>query len=161
MGTLIKNGTVVNADGSQHADVLIEGEKIAQVAANIPEANHRIVDATNLLVMPGGIDVHTHLDMPFGGTVRRRLHNRHAGRGHRRHNHRHRLRAADPMSTLAERARHLAQEIRQQSLHRLLTAHGRHRSPRRTAARALREMEEMVEMASPASSSSWPTRTCS
>lgn len=69
MGTLIKNGTVVNATGSQRADVLIGGEKIAQVAANIPEANHQVVDATNLLVMPGGIDVHTHLDMPFGGTT--------------------------------------------------------------------------------------------
>jgi dihydropyrimidinase len=69
MGTLIKNGTVVNAAGSQRADVLIEGEKIAQVAPNIPEANHQVVDATNLLVMPGGIDVHTHLDMPFGGTT--------------------------------------------------------------------------------------------
>ena len=69
MGTLIKNGTVVNANGSQRADVLIEGEKIAQVAASIPEADHKIVDATNLLVMPGGIDVHTHLDMPFGGTT--------------------------------------------------------------------------------------------
>ena len=69
MGTLIKNGTVVNATGSQRADVLIEGEKIAQVAADIPVANHQVVDATNLLVMPGGIDVHTHLDMPFGGTT--------------------------------------------------------------------------------------------
>ncbi|HTV08329.1 MAG TPA: dihydropyrimidinase [Candidatus Aquilonibacter sp.] len=69
MGTLIKNGTVVNATGSQRADVLIEGEKIAQVAANISNDSHQIVDATNLLVMPGGIDVHTHLDMPFGGTT--------------------------------------------------------------------------------------------
>ncbi len=69
MGILIKNGTVVNATGSLRADVLIEGEKIAQVAANIPEANHKIVDAANILVMPGGIDVHTHLDMPFGGTT--------------------------------------------------------------------------------------------
>jgi dihydropyrimidinase len=69
MGTLIKNGTVVNATGSQRADALIEGEKIAQVGASIPEANHQIVDATNFLVMPGGIDVHTHLDMPFGGTT--------------------------------------------------------------------------------------------
>src|SRR6201994_4225584 len=69
MGTLIKNGTVVNANGSLRADVLLEGEKIAQVASSIPEANHKIVDATNLLVMPGGIDVHTHLDMPFGGTT--------------------------------------------------------------------------------------------
>src|SRR6185437_7028818 len=69
MGTLIKNGTVVNATGSQRADVLIQGEKIAQVAANISNDSHQIVDATNLLVMPGGIDVHTHLDMPFGGTT--------------------------------------------------------------------------------------------
>jgi dihydropyrimidinase len=69
MGTLIKNGTVVNATGSQRADVLIEGEKIAQVAANISNDGHRVIDATNLLIMPGGIDVHTHLDMPFGGTT--------------------------------------------------------------------------------------------
>lgn len=69
MGTLIKNGTVVNATGSQRADVLVQGEKIAQVAANISNDNHELVDATNLLVMPGGIDVHTHLDMPFGGTT--------------------------------------------------------------------------------------------
>ena len=69
MGTLIKNGTVVNATGSLRADVLIEDEKIAQVATNIPEVNHHVVDAANLLVTPGGIDVHTHLDMPFGGTV--------------------------------------------------------------------------------------------
>lgn len=69
MGTLIKNGTIVNADGSRKADVLMEGEKIAQVGGNIDPAGHTMVDASNLLVMPGGIDVHTHLDMPFGGTV--------------------------------------------------------------------------------------------
>jgi dihydropyrimidinase len=69
MGTLIQNGTVVNADGQQKADVLIEGETISQVGPNIPAANHTAIDATGLLVMPGGIDVHTHLDMPFGGTV--------------------------------------------------------------------------------------------
>jgi dihydropyrimidinase len=69
MGTLIKNGTVVNATGSQGADVLIEGEKITQVAPGIANDNHQVIDATNLLVMPGGIDVHTHLDMPFGGTT--------------------------------------------------------------------------------------------
>jgi len=69
MGTLIKNGTVMNSDGSGKADVLMEGEKIAQVGGSIDPKNHTIVDASNLLVMPGGIDVHTHLDMPFGGTV--------------------------------------------------------------------------------------------
>jgi len=69
MGTLIKNGTVVSSKDSQKLDVLIEGETITRVAANIEPAGHIIVDATGLLVMPGGIDVHTHLDMPFGGTV--------------------------------------------------------------------------------------------
>jgi dihydropyrimidinase len=69
MGTLIRNGTVVNSDGSRVADVLIDGEKIAQVAPEIDPGSHTVVDASGLLVMPGGIDVHTHLDMPFGGTV--------------------------------------------------------------------------------------------
>jgi dihydropyrimidinase len=69
MGILIKNGTVVSATGSQQQDVLISGERIARVAAGISESDHEVVDATGLLVMPGGIDVHTHLDMPFGGTT--------------------------------------------------------------------------------------------
>ena len=69
MATLIKNGTVVNADGRQKADVLVTGETITAISPNIAPANHTVVDATGLLVMPGGIDVHTHLDMPFGGTV--------------------------------------------------------------------------------------------
>jgi dihydropyrimidinase len=69
MSTLIQNGTVVNADGQQRADVLIEGETIVQVRPDISPDGHTVVDATGLLVMPGGVDVHTHLDMPFGGTV--------------------------------------------------------------------------------------------
>jgi dihydropyrimidinase len=69
MGILIQNGTVVNADGAQKADVLIDGEKILAVRDGITNDHHTLVDATGLLVMPGGIDVHTHLDMPFGGTT--------------------------------------------------------------------------------------------
>jgi dihydropyrimidinase len=69
MGILIQHGTVINADGQQHADVLIEGETIQQVAPQIPQNGHKLIDAAGLYVMPGGIDVHTHLDMPFGGTV--------------------------------------------------------------------------------------------
>jgi len=69
MGILIQHGTVVNADSTAQADVLIEGEKIVAVGANLPTDGHTLVDATGLLVMPGGIDVHTHLDMPFGGTT--------------------------------------------------------------------------------------------
>ncbi len=69
MSTLIQHGTVVNTDGQREADVLIEGESIIDLAPHIPPDGHTLVDATGLLVMPGGIDVHTHLDMPFGGTV--------------------------------------------------------------------------------------------
>jgi dihydropyrimidinase len=69
MGILIKNGTVVSATGSQRLDVLISGEMIARVGTGISVTGHEVADATGLLVMPGGIDVHTHLDMPFGGTT--------------------------------------------------------------------------------------------
>jgi dihydropyrimidinase len=69
MGTLIKGGKVVSAAGSNLADVLIEGETIARVAPQIDATGHTVVDADGMLVLPGGIDVHTHLDMPFGGTV--------------------------------------------------------------------------------------------
>ncbi len=69
MGILIKNGTVVSAIESKPMDVLISGEMVARVGNGINEAGHEVVDATGLLVMPGGIDVHTHLDMPFGGTT--------------------------------------------------------------------------------------------
>src|SRR5271168_4057567 len=70
MGTLIRNGTVVTADRSFAADVLIEGSTISEVREGIVASPaHRIVDATGMLLLPGGIDVHTHLDMPFGGTT--------------------------------------------------------------------------------------------
>ena len=68
MRTLIANGTVVNAGGSQVADVLIEGETIGAVGA-VPEATiDRRIDATGKYVIPGAIDVHTHMELPFGGT---------------------------------------------------------------------------------------------
>src|ERR1035438_10631129 len=69
MGILIKGGKVARAATTTLADVLVEGETIAQVAPDIQSNGHRVVDATGMLVLPGGIDVHTHLDMPFGGTM--------------------------------------------------------------------------------------------
>ena len=66
---LIQNGTIVNADTTVKADLLIDGAVIKEVRAGIPaNAAETVVDATGLLVLPGGIDAHTHLDMPFGGT---------------------------------------------------------------------------------------------
>jgi dihydropyrimidinase len=66
---LIQNGTVVNADSTVRADVLIEAGIIKEVRPGIPANSvQTVVDATGLLLLPGGIDAHTHLDMPFGGT---------------------------------------------------------------------------------------------
>jgi dihydropyrimidinase len=68
--TLIQNGTVVTAERTFQADVLIDGEKIKDVGSGLPPQNvDRKIDARGMYVMPGGIDVHTHLDMPFGGTT--------------------------------------------------------------------------------------------
>jgi dihydropyrimidinase len=71
MRTLITNGTIVTAEGSQVADVLIDGETIAQIGRD-PAAGgvtaDETIDATGRYVMPGGIDVHTHMELPFGGT---------------------------------------------------------------------------------------------
>src|SRR6266513_3100228 len=69
MRTLIKNGTVVTATDLYSGDVLIEGEKIALIGTKIDIQADKIIDASEKYVLPGGIDVHTHLDMPFGGTT--------------------------------------------------------------------------------------------
>ena len=69
MRTLIKNGTVVTASDRYPGDVLIDGEKIALIGSTVDVQADRVIDAAGKYVLPGGIDVHTHLDMPFGGTT--------------------------------------------------------------------------------------------
>ena len=69
MGLLIQDGVVVNADRTMSADVLIDRGTIREVRAGIDPQGHTVVNAAGLLVLPGGIDAHTHLDMPFGGTT--------------------------------------------------------------------------------------------
>ena len=69
MRTLISNGTVVNADGSYRADVLVDGETIAAVGTVEGVNADRTIDAAGKLVIPGAIDVHTHMELPFGGTA--------------------------------------------------------------------------------------------
>lgn len=74
--TLITGGTVVNATGRGAADVLIDGEKIVALltpgstvlGTDLSAGVDRVIDATGKYVIPGGIDAHTHMEMPFGGT---------------------------------------------------------------------------------------------
>jgi dihydroorotase-like cyclic amidohydrolase len=68
--TIISGGTVVTATDTYVADVAIADGKIVAIGKDIPRENaRRVLDASGKYVMPGGIDVHTHLDMPFGGTT--------------------------------------------------------------------------------------------
>ncbi len=75
MSKLIKNGTVISATGADHADVLIDGETIvavlqpgSDVAISVESGGAEVIDATGLYVIPGGVDGHTHMELPFGGT---------------------------------------------------------------------------------------------
>lgn len=69
MGTLFKNGTVITASDMIQADVLVEGEIVTLIGKNINSRGHEVVNCKGKYLMPGGIDVHTHLELPFGGTV--------------------------------------------------------------------------------------------
>ncbi len=75
--TLIKNGTVVTATGRSEADVLVDGEQIVAVLApgsvllgnDLAASADTVIDATGKYVIPGGVDAHTHMELPFGGTA--------------------------------------------------------------------------------------------
>jgi dihydropyrimidinase len=72
MRTVITNGTVVTADQTVEADILIEDEKVVAIAAagshNWPQGASTVIDARGKYLIPGGVDIHTHFDLPFGGT---------------------------------------------------------------------------------------------
>src|SRR5213083_3458623 len=66
--TLITGGTIVTAADTYRGDILVDGEKVAQIGKTIRAPGAKKVDATGKYVIPGGIDVHTHMELPFGGT---------------------------------------------------------------------------------------------
>jgi len=66
---LIKNGTLITASETFVADILVEDEKISLIGKDLQHPNAEVVDATGKLIMPGGIDPHTHFDLPMFGTV--------------------------------------------------------------------------------------------
>jgi dihydropyrimidinase len=69
MATLIKNGTLITASETYEADILIEGERISRIGKELGAASAEVIDASGKLVMPGGVDPHTHFDLPMFGTV--------------------------------------------------------------------------------------------
>ena len=69
MTLLIKHGTIVTATDRYQGDVFIDGERISTIGTSLSIPADRTIDATGKYLFPGGIDVHTHLDMPFGGTT--------------------------------------------------------------------------------------------
>ena len=69
MSILIKGGRVITASDDYVADVLVEGEKVTAIGRSLEVDADRVIDAAGKYVLPGCIDPHTHLDMPFGGTV--------------------------------------------------------------------------------------------
>lgn len=68
MKTLIKNGRVVTSADDYYADVLVDGETVALIGPDLKVDADKVIDATGKLVIPGGIDPHTHMELPFGGT---------------------------------------------------------------------------------------------
>src|SRR5690242_18921809 len=69
MSVLIKNGRIITAADDYVADVFIDGERISLIGESLDVSADRVIDASGKYVLPGCIDPHTHLDMPFGGTV--------------------------------------------------------------------------------------------
>lgn len=69
MKTLIKNGTLVTASDTFTADLLLDGERISLIGADLPAGDAGVIDASGKLVLPGGIDVHTHMELPLKGTT--------------------------------------------------------------------------------------------
>ena len=69
MKILIKGGTLVTAEGSKVADLLIDDEKIGQTGQDLQIPDSEMIDASGKLLLPGGVDPHVHLDLPMSGTV--------------------------------------------------------------------------------------------
>lgn len=69
MSILIKSGTIITASDTFQADILIDGEKILSIGKNLEDTDADVIDATDKLVMPGGVDPHTHFNLPMFGTV--------------------------------------------------------------------------------------------
>ena len=69
MSILITGGRIITATDDYVGDIFIEDDRITAIGTALPMTADRTIDARGKLIFPGGIDVHTHLDMPFGGST--------------------------------------------------------------------------------------------
>ena len=69
MSVLIKSGRIVTAADDYVADIYVEDETVTLIGESLDHAADKVIDASGKYVLPGCVDPHTHLDMPFGGTV--------------------------------------------------------------------------------------------
>src|SRR3954454_9535448 len=68
MSILIKGGRIITAADDYHGDVFVDGERVTLIGEALDVQGDRVVDAKGKYVLPAGVDVHTHMDTPFGGT---------------------------------------------------------------------------------------------
>ncbi len=141
--TLVVNGRVVTATDTYPSDIAISGGKIEAIGKNLSRENaKKVIDAKGKYVLPGGIDVHTHLDMPFGGTTSADDFETGTRAGCvRRHHHAHRLRHPVQRPDPAHRLRYMDAESLRQGRQRLRVSLHHHR-PRLDA--QLEEMNALV-----------------
>ena len=140
MSVLIRGGRIVTAADDYVADLYIEDETITLIGESLDVQADKVIDAAGKYVLPGCIDPHTHLDMPFGGTVddRRRRVRADLGRV-RRHDLPRRLHHPAAGPDVRGRVRRLALEGERQADDRHGLPHGGHRSEGRRHARGARD----------------------
>ena len=128
MSVLIKGGRVVTAADDYVADVFIEGERITLIGESLDRAADKVIDASGKYVLPGCVDPHTHLAMPWRGeTTIDDFTVGPYGRGVRRHDDTRRLLHPGQRPDLRRRARRLAREARREVADRQRLPHRRHR----------------------------------
>ena len=66
MKVIIKNGVIHHSNGSDQVDLLIENEKIKKIGKNLHDKDCKFLDAKGMMLLPGGVDVHTHMDLDLG-----------------------------------------------------------------------------------------------